>query len=52
MTFREQLREGAAYLAPVALGVVAAIAFGAGSARAQMTPSPQEFLNAASDTAN
>jgi alcohol dehydrogenase (cytochrome c) len=43
---------GTAYLAPAALGLVAAIASCAGNARAQTTPSPQEFLNAASDNAN
>jgi alcohol dehydrogenase (cytochrome c) len=49
---RNNLMAGTAYLVPAMLGLVAAIASGAGSARAQTTPSPQEFLNAASDNAN
>jgi alcohol dehydrogenase (cytochrome c) len=49
---RNKLMAGTAYLAPAALGLVAAIASCAGNARAQTTPSPQEFLNAASDNAN
>jgi alcohol dehydrogenase (cytochrome c) len=49
---RNNLMAGTAYLAPAALGLVAAIASGAGNARAQTTPSPQEFLNAATDNAN
>jgi alcohol dehydrogenase (cytochrome c) len=49
---RNNLMTGKAYLVPAVFGLVAAVASGAGNARAQTTPSPQEFLNAASDNAN
>ncbi|HEY3846905.1 MAG TPA: PQQ-binding-like beta-propeller repeat protein [Acetobacteraceae bacterium] len=49
---RDQLVAGSACLMPAALGLVAVLGLGAANAQAQTTPSPQEFLNAASDTAN
>jgi alcohol dehydrogenase (cytochrome c) len=49
---RNQLMGGSACLMPAALGLVAVLGLGAANAQAQTTPSPQEFLNAASDTAN
>ena len=52
MTFRKTLLAGSARVAPAALGAAAALTFAVGAAQAQTTPSPQEFLNAASDTAN
>lgn len=52
MTLREKLKAGTALLVPTMLGLSAVLWLGTGSALAQSTPSPQEFLNAATDTAN
>ncbi len=52
MTFRTKLQAGSAHLALAVAGVAVAISLGASSARAQTTPSAQEFVNAAADTAN
>ncbi|HEY1934414.1 MAG TPA: PQQ-binding-like beta-propeller repeat protein [Acetobacteraceae bacterium] len=51
MTLRQKLRATAALFAPATVGLVAAIGI-AGSASAQTTPSGQDFVNAAADTAN
>lgn len=50
MMLRKQLLNRSALVAPAVLCLAAAL--GAGSAYAQATPSPQEFINAATDTAN
>ena len=58
MTLRDHLKTSSARLLPVTLGMAAALGLGAGAAFAQaaggssLTPSPQEFANAASDSAN
>ncbi len=52
MMFRDTLRAGTAHIAPMALGLIGGLALAAGAAHAQNTPSAQEFVNAASDTAN
>jgi len=58
MTLRDRLKAGSAWLLPATLGVAAALGVGSGAALAQgggtssLTPSPQEFTNAASDPAN
>jgi alcohol dehydrogenase (cytochrome c) len=49
---RYQLMARSSYLAPAALGLASVLGLGAAGAHAQTTPTPQEFLNAASDTAN
>lgn len=51
MTMRDWLKSGAALLPPTAMGVVMAIGLGA-SAQAGLTPTPEEFTNAAADPAN
>ena len=51
MTLRQTLQATAALCAPAALGFIAAFGI-ASSASAQTTPSGQDFVNAASDTAN
>ena len=55
MTFRSQLRMGAACLLPAAIVFAAIIAMDATAARAQstsLTPSAEELVNAAGDSAN
>jgi alcohol dehydrogenase (cytochrome c) len=49
---RDQLLGKSASLIPSAMGFAVAFGLAAGSAHAQSTPSPQEFLNAAKDSAN
>lgn len=49
---RDRLMAGSACVMPAALGLVTALVLGAPNAHAQNTPSPQEFANAANDTAN
>lgn len=49
---RDRLLGNPACLLPAAMGFAVAIGVAAGSAQAQSTPSPQEFLNAAKDSAN
>jgi len=52
MRLRERLKTGVACLAPATLGLSAAMWLTAGTALAQSTPSPTDFLNAATDSAN
>jgi alcohol dehydrogenase (cytochrome c) len=55
MTFKNRLRAGSARLLPATVGLAAVFGLGAGGALAQstaLTPTTQEFVNAASDTAN
>jgi alcohol dehydrogenase (cytochrome c) len=49
---RDQLLGRPACLIPAAMGFAAALGLAAGSAHAQSTPSPQDFLNAAKDATN
>jgi alcohol dehydrogenase (cytochrome c) len=51
MTMRDWLKSGAALFPSTAMGLVMAIGLGA-SARASLTPTAQEFTNAAADPAN
>ncbi len=51
MTMRDWLKSGAALVPSTAMGLVMAIGLGA-SARANLTPTPQEFADAAADPAN
>jgi alcohol dehydrogenase (cytochrome c) len=52
MTLCEQLKIGVGRVAPAMLGLSALISLGATTALAQDTPSPSDFLNAASDPTN
>jgi len=56
MTLRDHLMARSARLLPATLGIAAALGVGSGAALAQgggtLTPSPQEFANAAGDPAN
>ena len=52
MALREQLNASVANLGLAVLGLSAFLCLGAGTALAQSTPNPSDFLNAASDTAN
>jgi alcohol dehydrogenase (cytochrome c) len=52
MTFCEQLKSEVGRVAPAMLGLSALISLGATTALAQDTPSPSDFLNAASDPTN
>jgi alcohol dehydrogenase (cytochrome c) len=56
MTLRDHLKAGSALLLPATLGIAAALGLGSGAALAQatstLTPSPQDFANAAGDPAN
>lgn len=52
MKFRTRLALGSGLLTVLAFGAMAAAGFTPARAQTQLTPTPQEFLDAASDTAN
>ena len=52
MKSRMQLKAGTGLLTITVMGLAAALAMGPAQAQAQNTPTPQEFANAANDTAN
>ena len=52
MKFRTRLALGSGLLTVLAFGAMAATGFTPARAQTQLTPTPQEFLDAASDTAN
>ncbi|HVS35455.1 MAG TPA: PQQ-binding-like beta-propeller repeat protein, partial [Gemmataceae bacterium] len=52
MNFRTRLKAGSGLFTVIAFSALAAATFTPAAAQTQLTPTPEEFQNAASDTAN